>query len=363
MLNPDGRLTIDLAALRENYKIIQDRVGRDVRISAVVKANAFGLGAAPVSKALYESGCRDFFVAKPAEGIGLRKTIADGNIYILNGFYRSYEQAYLTYNLIPVIGSFIEIDEYTQLGKSAGKKLPAVLKFNTRMNRMGFAKAEQDTLWADMSRLSGIEARVIMSHLACADEPDNPMNEKQYELFSEVVSHFPEATKSLCNSPGIFLDKKFHFGMVRPGYALYGGNPLQGKPNPMRPVVHLDIPIIRTRLLYKDAAIGYGATYRFDKDAPVATLAAGYADGIFRSLSNKGAFYWNGIRCPIRGRVSMDLTSVDLSDVSEAQRPKPGDYMEVLGPHQSIDDLAKDAGTIGYEILTNLGSRYERKYI
>lgn len=363
MLHPEGKLTIDLGAVRHNYRLLKSRVHQDCTVAAAVKASAYGLGAHEIVGALIQEGCNDFFVAGPEEALRLRAQYKNCNIYVLSGFYQSRAKIYPAQNLIPVLGSFMEIKAYTALARAQGKTLPALLQFNTRMNRMGLGTVETEQLLNNKSMLEFIDVRGIISHLACADEPDHPMNETQHQVFKEIADHFPDVPKSLANSSGIFLGKKYHFNMVRPGMALYGLNPTPERENPMRPVVSLEVPIMRLRLVYKDAQVGYGATYTFDKDSWIATISAGYADGIFRSLSNKGAFYWNGIRLPIRGRVSMDLTTVDISDVPETQRPKPGDYLEVLGPHQSADDLGRDAGTIGYEVLTHLGNRYERQYV
>ena len=363
MLNPDGKLTIDLGTLAQNYRHVQKKVGEACIVAPVVKANAFGLGAKEVTGALIAAGCQNFFVAKPLEALELREHYPDISLYILNGFYEDYAQDYVDHRLIPVIGSFMEVEEYTALGKTLGRRLPAYLKFNTRMNRLGFGSVEQEELWKNPQRLDGIEVTGVMSHLACADETDQPMNATQLSLFQNIVQHFPHAKKSLANSYGTFAEDNFTFDMVRTGAALYGLNPTPDRPNPMAPVVSLQVPVIRSRIVFEGAAVGYGATYRFEKQSPLVTISAGYADGLFRSLSNVGALYWQGIRCPIRGCVSMDLTTVDCSDVPEGQRPKPGDMMEILGPHQSADALAHDAGTIGYEILTNLGARYQRQYI
>ena len=257
----------------------------------------------------------------------------------------------------------MEIEAYKKLGAKTGEKLPAYLSFNTRMNRLGLGSVETEKLLGEMSMLDGINVIGILSHFACADEAGNPMNDIQYNLFNDIAKAFPNAQKSLCNSSGIFRDPKYHFDLARSGMALYGLNPTPETTNPMEPVVRLEASVVRVRLVYKDASVGYNATYRFDKNTWLATLAVGYADGISWHLSNKGVFYWKGYPCPIRGRVSMDLTTIDLSAVPEGQRPKPGDVIEILGPHQSANDLAKAAGTIGYEILTSLGSRYERRYI
>lgn len=355
-------LTIDLGALGANYQILKEKISSNARIGAVVKANAYGLGAGEVAKALAAEGCQDFFVSSPEEGIVVRRAAPLARIFILNGFYNSLADAYVEYTLVPVLGSFMEIEAYKKLAAKHGKRLSAWLSFNTRMNRLGLGAVETDKLIENLGMLEGIHVSGILSHFACADEKGHPMNETQYDLFEKIARHFPQAEKSLSNSSGLFRHSKYHYDVVRPGMALYGLNPTPETANPMKPVVSLTAPVIRTRLVYKDAAVGYGATYKFNKDTWIATVSAGYADGIFWHLGNKGALYWNGIRCPIRGRVSMDLTTVDLSDVPEGARPKPGDAMEILGVHQSADDLARDAGTIGYEVLTALGARYKREY-
>lgn len=363
MKHSRGVLTVNLQNLRENYRILAQKAGESCAVAAVVKADGYGLGAVSIAGDLIQAGCRDFFVATPEEGLELRAAHKDINIYVLNGFYASYAEHYPAQNLVPVLGSFMEIESYTALAQKHGRALPTFLNFNTRMNRMGLGALEAEELIADMDRLGGLEIMGVMSHFACADEADHPMNETQYELFAAIAAHFPKAKKSLCNSSGIFRDSKYHFDMVRPGMALYGLNPTSETDNPMKPVITLEVPVIRTRIVYKDAVVGYGATYRFDKKTQIATLSAGYADGIFWALSNKGAFYWNGYECPIRGRISMDMTSVDLCNVPQAERPKPGDYLELIGPHQSPAQLAAGAGSFDYEILTALGHRYRRLYI
>ena len=358
-----GKLTIDLRAIRDNYDILRAQVGSNCRVAGVVKANAYGLGADRVGPALYEAGCRDFFVSSINEALALRQVLRGGTICVLNGFYNSAADLYAENGFVPALGSFMEIESYRKLAAKQGRKLPAWLSFNTRMNRLGLGSVETEKLLADQSMLRGLEITGVMSHFACADEAGHPLNEIQFGLFNEIAAHFPQAKKSLCNSSGIFRDNKYHFDLVRPGMALYGLNPTPEKPNPMKSVIALSAPIVRIRLVYKDSSVGYGATYRFEKDTQLATVSAGYADGIFRALSNKGALYWKGYRCPIRGRVSMDLTTVDLSSVPEKERPRPGDFIELIGSHQSADALAEDAGTIGYEILTSLGNRYERIYL
>ncbi len=362
MLKSQGILTIDLGAVIANYNTLKALAAPETRVAAVVKANGYGLGAAEIGQTLAAAGCRDFFVSSLEEGIALRQALKQGRILVLNGFYGSGADSYLEHSLAPVMGSFMEIEGYKKLGAKHGKKLDAFLSFNIRMNRLGLGAVETKKILEDMSMLDGINIAGVMSHFACSDEAGHPMTEVQYKVFDDIARHFPKAEKSLSNSSGIFRDKKYHYNLLRPGMALYGLNPTPETKNPMRPVVSLELPIARVRLVYAGASVGYGATWNAPKDTPLATVAAGYADGIFRSLSNKGALYWKGYRCPIRGRVSMDLTTVDLTDVPEKERPRPGDVMELIGPHQGADELAHDAGTIGYETLTSLGHRYERVY-
>ncbi|MGB4107696.1 MAG: alanine racemase [Alphaproteobacteria bacterium] len=363
MLKNKGILTIDLDAVVHNYNVLRQQAAPGARVAAVVKANGYGLGSVEIGKVLARAGCRDFFVSSFEEGLVLRASLKEPRIFVLNGFYGSVAEAYPEHNLIPALGSFLEIEDYRKLAAKLGRKLDTYLSFNIRMNRLGLGKVETEKLVSDKGLLEGLNIVGILSHFASADEKDNPLSDEQHEIFEKIARHFPGAEKSLANSFGTFRSKKYHYDLLRPGMALYGLNPTPGAPNPMRRVVSLNLPVMQLRTIYAGAGVGYGMTWTAEKDTLLATVAAGYADGIFRSLSNKGALYWNGIRCPIRGRVSMDLTTVDISGVPEKKRPRPGDMMELIGEHQSVDELAHDAGTIGYEVLTDLGHRYERIYV
>ncbi|MAI61165.1 MAG: alanine racemase [Micavibrio sp. TMED27] len=358
-----GHLRIDLNALKQNYIFLQNTVKNNTEVSAAVKANGYGLGSVIVARTLFEAGCRKFFVANLDEAITLREQLKEPEIYILNGFYNAYADQYTAHNLIPVIDSLPELKQYKDFTHVKERSLPCVLHFNTTMNRLGFSESERTILFQTPSLIEGLDIKMVMSHLACADEKDHEMNKIQLSVFKEISQYFKKIPSSLANSSGIFINDEFHFDIVRPGSSLYGINPMPYKHNPMKKVVNLCLPVIKTRTVDKGAHIGYGATYRFKNKTPIACVASGYADGLLRSLSNKGGFYWKGIRCPIRGRVSMDLISVDLSAVPEQDRPGQGDFLEVLGEHQDVDALADDAGTIGYEILTSLGTRYEREYV
>lgn len=354
-----ARLTVSLSALTENYTLLCNQ-GR-ASVAPVLKADAYGLGAAQAFKALLKQGATQFFVATPAEGAELRALDNTADLFILGGFYEGADDAYLQGRLIPVLNSLEEIARWSALAKKTGRALPAAIHFDTGMNRLGLG-AETERLLADPSLLEGLDLKLIMSHFACSDEKDHVMNARQAAAFAKIAAAFPHIRKSLCNSSGIFRDKNWHYDLLRPGFALYGGNPTPEATNPMRRVVDLSVRILQTRCVKAGETAGYGATHIFQNDTTLATVALGYADGFHRAGSSRAKLYWNGQPCPIVGRVSMDLIIVDTGGLKNGQ-PKTGDALEVLGPHQSIDELAADLGTIGYEIITSLGKRYERAYI
>ncbi len=346
-----GKLDIDLSAISANYASIQAKAGKNCEVAAVVKANAYGLGMAAVAPALRGAGAKTFFVATLPEAIELRSVLgAEGMIAMLNGFIGSHASIYRSERITPILNSLEDAAAY----RAASGLPPPIIHIDTGMNRLGIRPE-------DIEALSDINPSLVMSHFACSDE-DSPMNEAQFEAFKKAAAKFSKAKKSLCNSSGIFRSDAYHFDLVRPGMALYGLNPTPDKINPMRPVVKISVPVLQIRKSQKGESAGYNATYRFEKETPLAIVSLGYADGFLRALSNKGTLYWNGIACPVRGRVSMDLTIVDLSNVPESHRPHQGDMMEVIGRHQSADDIAAACGTIGYEILTSLSRRYERNY-
>lgn len=355
-----GKLYINFKALADNYRTLQARIGSGCVVGAAVKANGYGLGAVEVSRALYDAGCRQFFVATLEEGVELRAALPDDTyIACLNGLTQGREVDYTAANLTPVLGSLDEIKRWQEYALDK----PAILHFDTGMNRHGLPEDEAQALLNSPDLLSALNVQVIMSHFACADELDHEMNHMQYQKFMDIAAHFPHAKKSLCNSSGIFLNADYHLDVVRAGMALYGLNPTPYTNSPMRPVVRLEAPIIQLKVADNQSTSGYNATYRFGGKSRLAIIDIGYADGLPRSLSNKGAFYVGGVRCPIRGRISMDLTIIDMSAVAESYEPRIGEMVEVIGVHQSVDDLAHDAGIIGYEILTSLGARHERIYV
>lgn len=353
-------LTIDLDAVVANYRHIQQQVG-SAEVAGVVKADAYGLGAVPVSQALAEAGCRKFFVAHLQEALSLRPALApDATLYVLNGLQPGAESIAAETGFTPVLNSLDQIDRWGAIARDLRRPLPAALQFDTGMSRLGLSPQEAAVLVASPDRLTGIDLRLIMSHLACADDLQAPSNPAQSEAFGTFAAQYPEVPRSLDNSGGAFLPRG-HRDVVRAGIALYGGAPQIGRANPMRPVVTLEARIIQTRDVPAGVGVGYGLTSVADHPRRIATIAVGYADGWPRHLGDRGSAFIAGRRVPIAGRVSMDSITLDVTGV-DPQHLRPGAPVELLGPHQTIDDVANDAGTISYEILTQLGRRYARRY-
>ena len=356
-----GSLTIDLAALCRNYDKLATIVA-PARTAAVVKADAYGLGAAQVSKALYGRGCRHFFVAHFIEALRLRPQLSgDATIFVLNGLLPGNEAACADGGIVPVINSLDQLQQWSVLARSLQRRLPAVLQFDTGMSRLGIPPEDRGAIAAHLQACNAIDILFIMSHLASADEVGNSQNADQLAEMRRVAAEFPGYDVSFANSGGIFLGGDFHGVMARPGIALYGGAATSGVANPMEAVVRLKVAVVQTRTVPEGARVGYGGAHVTKGRTRLATIAAGYADGLPRSLSDRGAVYYNGVRLPILGRVSMDSTTIDISALSEGALSF-GSMVEVLGDHQTVDDLARDAGLISYEILTSLGHRFHRQY-
>lgn len=351
-------LTIDLAAIAKNYETLKTHLGT-VECAAVVKANGYGLGAGEVGCALSIAGCRKFFVAHLEEGIELRKHVGDAEIHILNGLMPLSGDVYKEHRLIPVLGSLREIGAWRFYTKDAA--LPCDIHVDTGMLRLGLAPDELRQIANDADLISGLEIMNVMSHLASADELHSPQSGAQLKAFKEARSILPMGAASFANSSGIFRGAPYHFDLGRPGVALFGVNPAPDTPNPMCPAVELKARIVQLRDARPGETVGYGATYKLKKHSKIATLSVGYADGYLRSLSGKAFGYIADHKVPIAGRVSMDLISFDVSDVP-AKLCHVGAWVELLGANHSVDDLAGEAGTIGYEVLTSLGARYHRVY-
>lgn len=354
-------LTIDLDAIRDNYRLLRAKAGR-AACAAVLKADAYGLGAVRVAPVLADEGCRHFFVAHLDEGIALRPHLPPhAEIFVLHGPMPGTEPEFVQHRLVPVLNSAAQVAGWRQLACRLDRMLPAVVQVDTGMSRLGLSSAEMDVACGDPEFLRGIELRYLMSHLACAERQDHPMNAQQLAAFNHARRRLSYCPASFANSSGIFLGSDFHFDLVRPGAALYGIAPVAGMENPMKPVVRLQARVIQLRSIEDGAHVGYGGTYRAAGPRRIATVAVGYADGWLRSFSNRGCALVAGVRAPIAGIVSMDTCTLDVTDVDQ-RHLQPGAYVDLISDEQPVDAVAAQAGTIAYEILTSLGQRYYRNY-
>ena len=355
-------LTIDLAAIQANYRLLAGRA-KGATCAAVVKADGYGLGAASVAPAIFAAGCRHFFVAHLDEGMELRPYLdASATIYVLHGPFPGTEGAFAESRLSPVLNSVEQVEGWARLAGQRGSRLPAILQVDTGMSRFGLCLADLETIAEAGGPLERIELRYVMSHLACADEPDHPANAGQLAQFEAARRLLPPIPASLAASSGIFLEQRFHFDLVRPGAALYGVAPVAGANNPMRSVVRLQAKVLQIRWIGAGAPVGYGATYRAPARRRIATVPVGYADGFLRSAGNRGSAFVEDVELPIVGRISMDSITLDATDAPE-EKLHPGAMVDLIGPRNPVDAVAQAAGTIGYEILTSLGRRYHRRYL
>jgi alanine racemase len=355
---PTGVLVVDLDALARNYAKLR-RLAAPAECAAVVKADAYGLGMEAVARRLYREGCRRFFVATQAEGVALRAILAEASIYVFAGPDAGAEPALRAAGLTPVLNSLEQVERWARGGGSG----PAVLHIDTGMARLGLEAAEVDALAGSCASLvRGLEIEYVMTHLACADEPEHSLNRRQLDEFDRLRNKLPAAKTSIGNSAGILLGGEHCGDLVRPGIGLYGGNPCAAGANPMEPVVTLEGRILQMRTVTEATTVGYGATHVAMPPCRLAVVGVGYADGYPRSLGNRCAAAFAGRRLPVVGRVSMDLMCLDASAVPPAQIAV-GDYVELLGPAVPLDDVAAAAGTVGYEILTGLGQRLARRYV
>jgi alanine racemase len=352
---PAARVTVDLGALAANYAALQV-IAAPATVAAVVKADAYGLGLGPVAGRLAAVGCRDFFVAGPEEGARLRRLLPDARILVLQDAGSAVavcREARLT----PVLNALAEVREWVQ--RCGG--LPAALQIDTGMARSGLSAEDVATLAADTELLGALRLELVMTHLACADEPAHPLNALQLERFAALRARLPPLPTSIGNSAATLAGAAFRGDLVRPGLALYGGRALPGAPNPMRPVVRLEARILQIRTLPAGATVGYGATWRAPGPCRIATVGAGYADGYPRALGNRGYAAVEGLRLPVVGRVSMDMTTLDLS-AAPAGALAVGDYVDLLGGGVPLDEAAELAGIVTYELLTGLAPRLARRW-
>jgi alanine racemase len=351
-----GLVEVNLAALKSNWLKLK-AAANGAETAAAIKGEAYGLGLAPCAKALWQAGCRSFYVARPGEGEALRAILPEANITVLDGLYPNQSAYYVKHHLIPAITTPAQTLEWAQQAQGA----PCTLHVDTGINRLGLSMGEYAQILKDHPKLN---IAFVLSHLACSDEPDHPMNETQRKRFEDIRALAPHIKGSFANSSGILLNNAYAHDQVRPGVALYGGNPLPGKANPMAVVATLKARVLQIRDLSAGETLGYSATWAATGPTRIALLGAGYRDGVPRKLSSsehKGLaqVFLNGRRCPIVGRVSMDMMAVNITDANA----KHGDWAEIFGQNISVDEAAAWAGTIAYELLTHLGSRYARHYV
>lgn len=352
-------LEIDLQAITDNWRTIR-LLHPSGPVAAVLKADAYGLGAPVVSQHLFAAGCRHVFVAHLNEARALRPLLPGVMLAVLNGLWPGDAAAYADEDIAPVLGSLAEIGEWATHARTLGRTLPALLHVDTGMNRLGLSPEEVDTLAAEPARLNGIKLLFVMTHLVSAELPGDPVNTLQRDRFAQACAQLPSAPRSLVNSSGCFLGPAFGSDLARPGAALFGVNPTHGRPNPMRAAVRLRARILQTRDVPPGARVGYNGVWTAPRPSRIATVSVGYADGYPRALTNRAAACFDGQAVPLVGRVSMDLSTFDITDLPGAVA---GSWLDLIGPGMTLDEVASRAGTNGYEILTQLGSRYRRVYL
>jgi alanine racemase len=359
-----GILTIDLDAIIANWRKLE-KTAVPAECAAVIKADAYGCGVDPVARALAAAGCKTFFVATLDEAGAVRAALPSTIIYVLDGFFQNCGDAYAKIDAKPVIGDLNELAEWDVFCRRSGWTGGAAIHIDTGMNRLGLTIAEAQGI---VPRINAGDHGItlVMSHLACAENLNHPLNAKQVASFREIASLFSGVPASLSNSSGVFLGAQFQFDMVRPGAALYGVNPTPEADNPMQPVVELKARIVQIRNVERGESVGYGGTWTTRRPTRLAIVSAGYADGYFRSGgSNDGTrgaeVVIAGKRCPVVGRISMDLLAVDVTDLDK-NAVRRGHMVTLIGEGITVDELAHHFGTIGYEVLTSLGRRYARTY-
>jgi alanine racemase len=361
-----ARLTVDLDALASNHAALKALAG-PAEVAPVVKADGYGLGSGPIARRLWAEGARRFFVARLEEGQALRASLGPhrpARIFVLDGAPSGSAPGLVQAGLAPVLNSPAQVEAWSAFARAQaqalGGRLPCAVHVDTGMHRLGLSLDELAALAAAPDRPHGLDVRLLMSHLACADQPSSPMNAEQAARFTQARAVMPSVKASLANTPGLFLGPEFHHDLVRPGIGLYGGGPFD-RPDPrLKAVATLAAPILQVRAVAAGETVGYGGRFRAERPHRIAIVAAGYADGLPRSTSSDGRAFFSGALRPIIGRVSMDLIAIDVTGCEDAS---PGAMVELLGPNVPLDDVARAAGTVAHELLTRLGERAERVYV
>jgi alanine racemase len=357
-----ARLSVDLSALTQNHAEVVRRAA-PAGVAPVVKADAYGLGVEPIAQKLAVKGADSFFVARMEEGVALRPIVPNARIFVFDGLLRGAAQTYVAHNLIPVLNSVEEIAEYSAHARENRSLLDAAIQIDTGINRLGLSHEDVSALSAaPSSTLNGLNLALIMSHLACADEPVHKLNRTQLERFRASLAALPPAPASLAATAGIELGADFLFDMVRPGLGLYGGNPNPNNSNPYACVATLSAKVIQIREIEIGETVGYGASFTATKPSRLAIIALGYADGLIRAMGPHGQAAIDGIRVPYAGRISMDLTVLDVTEIA-ADKCARGTEVELLGRAISLEEFALAAGTNSHEVLTSLSKRVSHEYV
>jgi alanine racemase len=359
-----GILTIDLDAIVANWRKLE-KTAVPAECAAVIKADAYGCGVGPVARALSAAGCKTFFVATLDEARAAREALPSAELYVLDGFFQNSGDTFAKLNCRPVIGDLNELAEWDVFCRRSGWSGGAAIHIDTGMNRLGLTLVEAQGI---VPRINAGDHGItlVMSHLACAENLNHPLNAKQVATFREIASNYSGVPASLSNSSGVYLGPQFQFDMVRPGAALYGINPTPEADNPMQPVLDLKARIVQLRNVERGDSVGYGGTWTARRPTKLAIVSAGYADGYFRAASandgTRGAeVIIAGKRCPVAGRISMDLMAIDITDLPD-KTARRGHMVTLIGEGITVDELAHHFGTIGYEVLTSLRNRYARIY-
>jgi alanine racemase len=356
-----GVLTIDLDAIVHNYELFRRGVGR-ASCAAVVKADAYGLGVSRVASRLFDAGCREFFVATVDEALALRVAI-DGfaRIYVLCAPVAEALPTLASLGIIPVLNSAEDLAAAHEFASRLHEPFAIAIHLDTGLSRLGLT-SDDLSRFRNAQSPANLRVELVLSHLANAGVQSDPLNADQLKAFERMTQRFPGIRRSLAASSGAFLGAAYRFELVRPGAALYGVNPVPALVNPMRPVVRLRGRVTQLRSIPAGTGVGYGPLFTPSRNSRIATVALGYADGLLRTAANKGAMWFGTHRLPIVGAISMDCVTLDATDAAD-DRLRPGAYVDLIGPRQSVDDLATTLGTIGYEVLTALGRRYDREYV
>lgn len=361
-----GVVVVDLRALAHNWQSLREKVA-PAECAAVVKADCYRLGARAGVPALFAAGAKTLFVATVQEARQVRGLAPEATIYVLDGLLPGTVEDLLEVGALPVLSSLPEITEWGQAAPSRKEPVACAIHVDSGLNRLGLSAREIQELAHNMHLLDRLDVKLVMSHLACADEPENPKNAQQLEVFQSLQPLLPSVPLSLAASDGLMLGPDFHFDLVRPGYALYGGQTHPNRNCPVKPVVEVYSRVLQIRDLAPGQSVGYSATFVADRVTRLAVVAAGYADGAPRHMSagsgeKHGWVAFGGRLAPIVGRVSMDLITVDITDLEDVEINR-GDWVEFVGPTISLEDAGASAGTIGYEILTRLSPRFARVYV